>query len=260
MVTRKIYELYENVNRAYKKPSIANRMSQEDFKNLLLYGRDGSSPIESLCFPNERADWIDEDNLVEGSYFYNQTTSLYEVSGDVLVIDEAICPDNITEEEFNSLPIEELLEKINEGEIEIQSYDLVVSKVPEELDIEVEDKINLFQPLYQNGLAMCYTSGLGNNEYDYKYDQYRDCVNYYFESFNDVELEDFVLDKNIYLEQAIDDFADNIKDDFKLPETFIITDEIIKSYKAAVEDDLERALDSYIESRESHEQSKPKTH
>lgn len=257
MVTRKIYELYENVERVYKAPNIAYRMSQEEFEELLFYGNGATA--NSIDTPNKSADWIDEDDLVEGSYFYNQTTGLYEVSGDVLVIDEAICPDNMTEEEFNSLSFEELLEKIKKGEIEIQSYDLVVSKVPEELDIEVEEEVE-FKPHYQNGLAMCYTSGLGNNEYDYTYDGYSDCVTYYFESFNDEELEAFIQDKEYYLKQAINDFADNIKDDFELPETFIITDEIIKSYKEAIGDDLERQLDSYIEGREIHEQSKPKTH
>ena len=245
METRKIYYVYENIKREIN--PIKNRISNDDFSNLLLNGRVGDLQIPSLFKESKIADFIDEWEVsgFTGEYGLNIDGS-YFVKGDILIVREVKCPDDMVLSKFNSLSVGELDQVISKyPDCELKAQLVCSSNIPVSIDalaeIEFKPAFNSFRLLAKNKTDI-------HTFFDFY--NYKDTIKKEVESVCNscnLSLDSLNKNTNVYIYRVACNMADKIKEHFNFNnKPFIITDEIKDIYKISLQEYIKIAFKEYV--------------
>lgn len=244
MDTRKIYYIYKNVKRDIEK--IDSRIEQSRFETLLLNGQyRGDLQATSLYKESEISDFIDEweVNGFTGEYAQNLDGSFF-IRGDILVVREVKCPDDMTLAKFNTLSVGEMDQLIyNHPECEISANLVCSSNIPVSIDALAEIE---FKPAFNNLRLIAKNNTDIHTFFDfYNYkEKIKDEVKNICNGVSSSYLEE---NKDVYVYTIACEMANKIHEHFNFNnKPFIITEEIKDIYKKYLQEDIEKFFDEHI--------------
>lgn len=237
MDTRKIYYVYKNVVREVDE--LKQRISYNEFLNLLLRPSKDDLFFTSLFKENRISDFIDEWSIngFTGVYMKNPyVNDKYVVKGDVMMIKEVKCPDDMSKDTFLNLSINDLEKIIIDNPLYEVRTDYVCNNIPVNIDIleEVE-----FKPTFDK-LRMIVKNKTDNNTF-FDFEDYLKQIKSYIRDFcEDKSFSELSDNYDINIEKFANYFSDHLQDDFNFNNMpFIINNEIKNRYKQSIKTDLE---------------------